>query len=82
MEEGAGKQGLRDNETEEDKRKMTSLIRKWKRRASMGSGRIESELVQQCKTVRKIRMTIGQGNVVRIRKGRRLELDEGSTEAP
>lgn len=25
---------------------------------------------------------MGQGNVVRVRKGRRLKLDEGSTEAP
>lgn len=48
----------------------------------MEAGRVESELVQQCETVSKIRMTGGQGKVVRVRKGRKLELDEGSTEAP
>lgn len=47
----------------------------------MEAGRVESELDQQCKTVWKIRTTVGQGKVVRVRKGRRLELDEGSTEA-
>lgn len=58
------------------------MIRKWKRRMSMGAGRVESELVQQRETVWKIRTKVGQGNVVRVRKGRRLKLDEGSTEAP
>lgn len=58
------------------------MIRKLKRRMSMGAGRVESELVQQCETVWKIRTKVGQGNVVRVRKGRRPKLDEGSTEAP
>lgn len=60
MEEESGNQVLRDNETEEAKRKMTSLIKKWKRRMSMGAGRVESELVQLCETVWKIRMMVGK----------------------
>lgn len=58
------------------------MIRKWKRRMSRTAGRVQSELVQPQETVWKIRMMVGQGKVVRGRKGKRLELDEGSTEAP
>lgn len=40
MEEETGKHDVTNNETEEAKRKMTSLKRKWKRRMSMGAGRV------------------------------------------
>lgn len=48
----------------------------------MGTGRGESELVHQCATDWKISLAVGQGKGVRMRQGRRLELDEGSTDGP
>jgi len=46
----------------------------------MGTGRGESELVHQCETDWKIALAVEQGKGVRMRQGRRQELDEGSTE--
>lgn len=46
----------------------------------MGTGRGKAGLVHQCETDWKIRLAAGQGKGVRVRQGRRLELDEGSPE--
>lgn len=46
----------------------------------MGTRRKETEMVHQCENDWRISLAVGQGKGVRMRQGRTLELDEGSTD--